>query len=70
MNFTFQSSVSVLFPLGFHIWSPFLSKKLLFKSTYSEDEEAAADQRVFMEMRELVSDVNVLCVLSVTGLAP
>lgn len=28
------------------------------------------DKGVFMEMREVVSDVNALCVLSVTGLAP
>lgn len=32
-----------------------------------EDEE---DKGLFMEMHELVSDVNVLYVLSVTGLAP
>lgn len=29
-----------------------------------------ADKGLFMEMHELVSDVNVLYVLSVTGLAP
>lgn len=33
----------------------------------NEEEE---DKGVFMEIHELVSDVNVLYVLSVTGLAP
>ncbi len=34
------------------------------------EEDAEDDTGVFMEMHELVSDVNVVCVSSVTELAP
>lgn len=37
------------------------------KAAAAEEDE---DKGVFMEMKELVSDVNVLYVLFVTGLAP
>lgn len=35
-----------------------------------QPKEEEGHKGVFMEIHELVSDVNVVCVLSVTGLAP